>query len=288
MANKSQIGTSYNLNKQYNFYCTNLPVNTLKNFSYGLPNNAIIISSPTDNNSYDIGTPSILMTDYNSNIIPLTYTLDSSQFIIDEKTNKAKFKTEIIDNKFTTYYTQLKQIENNINVKHDAVSYFYNNVLSYYDTVSDYYDDIEVYYNTISYYYDEIVEKYDDIINTIYDVKSELLNEIEKLKISTQNTLDDTIWNLKTTYIAPINDDLIKLNDRIKILEEKNQIPPLEENLQFVWDINNRNNALNNKNTIVIDWTRPGINNDPTVPPTMPSPNRPLFTINKSRKIQYL
>ena len=73
---KSQIGTSYNLNKQYNFYCTNLSVDKLKNFSYGLPNNAIIISSPTDRDSYDIGTPSILMTDYNSNIISLKYTLD--------------------------------------------------------------------------------------------------------------------------------------------------------------------------------------------------------------------
>ena len=88
-ANKSQIGTSYNLSKQYNFYCTNLSVNTLKNFSYGLPNNAIIISSPTDINSYDIGKPSILMTDYNSNIIPLTYTLDKNQFNFDEKTNTA-------------------------------------------------------------------------------------------------------------------------------------------------------------------------------------------------------
>ena len=85
---ESQIGTSYNLNKQYNFYCTNLSVDKLKNFSYGLPNNAIIISSPTNNKSYDIGTPSILMTDYNSNIMPLTYTLDKSQFSVDEKTNK--------------------------------------------------------------------------------------------------------------------------------------------------------------------------------------------------------
>ena len=61
---KSQIGTSYNLNKQYNFYCTDLTVDKLENFSYGLPNNAIIISSPTDRDSYDMGTPSILMTSF--------------------------------------------------------------------------------------------------------------------------------------------------------------------------------------------------------------------------------
>lgn len=266
---KSQIGTSYNLNKQYNFYCTNLSVDKLKNFSYGLPNNAIIISSPTDSNSYDIGTPSILMTDYNSNIISLTYTLDKNQFTFDEKTNTTRFKEAIIDRKFKDYYDKLIKIENNINVKHEAVSYLYSNVYnyynetsSYYDIVSEYYDDIEYYYDNISYYYEEIVKKYDNIKQSISDVKGELYEEIKSLKEATQEAVKAAINNLKTTYIMPIYNMTDDLDTRITNLEK------LHEN-----DItNNTNNEIINS----FDGIRDGLGSNSdfqiiplgTIPPT--------------------
>lgn len=222
----SQIGTSYNLNKQYNFYCTDLTVDKLKNFSYGLPNNAIIISSPTDNKSYDIGTPSILMTDYNSNIMPLTYTLDKSQFSVDEKTNKIKFKESIIDVKFTTYYNLLKQIENNVNVKHEAVSYFYNGIYDYYNDISTYYDSIADYYDIISYYYDEIVEMYDDIKDDIKEIEDNFYSEIDIIKSDINNQISsiNNTLNKHTTYINGFITDISNLKDlyaRVEALEQK-------------------------------------------------------------------
>ena len=225
---KSQIGTSYNLNKQYNFYCTDLTVDKLENFSYGLPNNAIIISSPIDNNSYDIGTPAILMTDYNSNIIPLTYTLDESQFERVKKTNKIKFRESIITDKFTSYYRLLKQIEHNINIKHEAVSYFYYDIYDYYNDISTYYDGVSDYYDTISYYYEKIVEKYDDIDKNINNVKEELRDNITAQIIDVKKYIDESINNkvdyLKTTYILPIYDMLNNINGRVIALEELNKV----------------------------------------------------------------
>ena len=223
---KSQIGTSYNLNKQYNFYCTNLSVDKLKNFSYGLPNNAIIISSPLDNKSYDIGTPSILMTDYNSNIIPLTYTLDKSQFSVDEKTNKIKFKETIIDVKFTTYYNLLKQIENNVNVKHEAVSYFYNGIYDYYNDISTYYDGVADYYDIISYYYNEIVEMYDDIKDDIKEIEDNFYSEIDIIKSDINNQISsiNTTLSKHTTYINGCVTDIGNLKGlyaRVEALEQK-------------------------------------------------------------------
>lgn len=223
---KSQIGTSYNLNKQYNFYCTNLSVDKLKNFSYGLPNNAIIISSPLDNKSYDIGTPSILMTDYNSNIIPLTYTLDKSQFSVDEKTNKIKFKENIIDVKFTTYYNLLKQIENNVNVKHEAVSYFYNGIYDYYNDISTYYDGVADYYDIISYYYNEIVEMYDDIKDDIKEIEDNFYSEIDIIKSDINNQISsiNTTLSKHTTYINGCVTDIGNLKGlyaRVEALEQK-------------------------------------------------------------------
>lgn len=185
---KSQIGTTYNLNKQYNFYCTDLTVDKLENFSYGLPNNAIIISSPTDRDSYDIGTPSILMTDYNSNIMPLTYTLDKSQFERVGKTNRIKFKESIIDTKFTTYYDLLTKIENNVNLKHKAVSYFYYDIYDYYNDISTYYDGVSDYYDTISYYHNEIVKMYDDIKDNIKGLYAKV-EELEQQVGSSGNTM---------------------------------------------------------------------------------------------------
>ena len=222
----SQIGTSYNLNKQYNFYCTNLSVDKLKNFSYGLPNNAIIISSPTDNKSYDIGTPSILMTDYNSNIMPLTYTLDKSQFSVDEKTNKIKFKESIIDVKFTTYYNLLKQIENNVNVKHEAVSYFYNGIYDYYNDISSYYDSVADYYDIISYYYNEIVEMYDDIKDDIKEIEDNFYSEIDIIKSDINNQISsiNNTLNKHTTYINGFITDISNLKNlyaRVEALEQK-------------------------------------------------------------------
>lgn len=222
----SQIGTSYNLNKQYNFYCTNLSVDKLKNFSYGLPNNAIIISSPTDNKSYDIGTPSILMTDYNSNIMPLTYTLDKSQFSVDEKTNKIKFKESIIDVKFTTYYNLLKQIENNVNVKHEAVSYFYNGIYDYYNDISTYYDGVSDYYDIISYYYNEIVEMYDDIKDDIKEIEDNFYSEIDIIKSDINNQISSINNTLTkhTTYINGFITDISNLKNlyaRVEALEQK-------------------------------------------------------------------
>ena len=225
-ANKSQIGTSYNLSKQYNFYCTNLSVNTLKNFSYGLPNNAIIISSPTDNNSYDIGKPSILMTDYNSNIIPLTYTLDKNQFNFDEKTNTAIFKEAIIDRKFKEYYDKLIKIESNINLKHEAVSYFYNGIYDYYNDISTYYDGVADYYDIISYYYNEIVEMYDDIKDDIKEIEDNFYTELDIIKSDINNQISsiNTTLSKHTTYINGCVTDIGNLKGlyaRVEALEQK-------------------------------------------------------------------
>lgn len=226
---KSQIGTSYNLNKQYNFYCTDLTVDKLENFSYGLPNNAIIISSPTDHDSYDIGTPSILMTDYNSNIMPLTYTLDKSQFERVGKTNKIKFRESIIDTKFTTYYNLLKQIENNVNVKHEAISYFYNGIYDYYNDIATYYDGVADYYDIISYYYNEIVEMYDDIKDDIKEIEDNFYSEIDIIK-SDINLINNNIYSINntlskhTTYINGCVTDIGNLKGlyaRVEALEQK-------------------------------------------------------------------
>lgn len=222
----SQIGTSYNLNKQYNFYCTNLSVDKLKNFSYGLPNNAIIISSPLNNKSYDIGTPSILMTDYNSNIMPLTYTLDKSQFSVDEKTNTIKFKENIIDTKFTTYYNLLKQIENNVNVKHEAVSYFYNGIYDYYNDIATYYDGVADYYDIISYYYNEIVEMYDDIKDDIKEIEDNFYTELDIIKSDINNQISsiNTTLSKHTSYINGCVTDISNLKElyaRVEALEQK-------------------------------------------------------------------
>lgn len=226
---KSQIGTSYNLNKQYNFYCTDLTVDKLENFSYGLPNNAIIISSPTDHDSYDIGTPSILMTDYNSNIMPLTYTLDKSQFERVGKTNKIKFRESIIDTKFTTYYNLLKLIENNVNLKHKAVSYFYYDIYDYYNDISTYYDGVSDYYDIISYYYNEIVEMYDDIKDDIKEIEDNFYSEIDIIK-SDINLINNNIYSINntlskhTTYINGCVTDISNLKDlyaRVEALEQK-------------------------------------------------------------------
>lgn len=81
----SAIGSNINTGKQYNIYCTNLSVMELKNYK-GLPANSIIISSPIRYNN-DLGIPSIVMTDYESKVLPLTYTLNNTIFTVDESTN---------------------------------------------------------------------------------------------------------------------------------------------------------------------------------------------------------
>lgn len=242
---KSQIGTSYNLNKQYNFYCTDLTVDKLENFSYGLPNNSIIISSPTDHDSYDIGTPSILMTDYNSNIMPLTYTLDKSQFERVGKTNKIKFRESIIDTKFTTYYDLLKKIENNVNLKHKAVSYFYYDIYDYYNDISTYYDGVSDYYDIISYYYNEIVEMYDDIKDDIKEIEDNFYSEIDIIKSDINNQISsiNTTLNKHTTYINGFITDISNLKDlyaRVEALEQKINNGTSSD------DTNSGNNSSNN------------------------------------------
>ena len=96
----SAIG-SYILNrsKQYNVYCTDLTISKLLDFANttnkNLPKNAIIISSPLNKDGEiltDKGTPAILMTDSNSEVLPLTYTFDTTQFIYDNTTNTVKIK----------------------------------------------------------------------------------------------------------------------------------------------------------------------------------------------------
>lgn len=94
----SAIG-SYILNrsKQYNVYCTDLTISQLLDFANttnkNLPKNAIIVSSPLNTDGEivtDKGTPAILMTDSNSEVLPLTYTFDTTQFIYDNNTNTVK------------------------------------------------------------------------------------------------------------------------------------------------------------------------------------------------------
>lgn len=102
----SAIG-SYILNrsKQYNVYCTDLTISQLMDFTNNtnkiLPKNAIIVSSPLNTDGEivtDKGTPAILMTDSNSEVLPLTYTFDTTQFIYDNNTNTVKINENYLLN----------------------------------------------------------------------------------------------------------------------------------------------------------------------------------------------
>lgn len=79
--NNSQLG--YNTGaSEYNIYKTNATVKALLESNNNVAiRNSIIISSPIDETSYyDIKKPAILMTDNNGYFLPLTYSMDASQF----------------------------------------------------------------------------------------------------------------------------------------------------------------------------------------------------------------
>lgn len=77
-----------NVNKFYNIYTSDASISELKEFA-SLPANALIISSPISQgtNSYDLGTPAIVMTDTYGTPVPLTYTFAYDMFNFDETTN---------------------------------------------------------------------------------------------------------------------------------------------------------------------------------------------------------
>ena len=115
MGTQSKLGYYNNINiPVYSFYTTNLSTYQLVNYSYQLPNNSFIISSPIDENSYfDKKTPAILMTDNNSNILPLTYTLeDDNMFTVEPKTNTIKF------DKLTNTLSSINEKLNNLQNSH--------------------------------------------------------------------------------------------------------------------------------------------------------------------------
>ena len=77
-----------NVNKFYNIYTSDASISELKEFA-SLPANALIISSPISQgtNSYDLGTPAIVMTDTYGTPVSLTYTFAYNMFNFDETTN---------------------------------------------------------------------------------------------------------------------------------------------------------------------------------------------------------
>lgn len=77
-----------NVNKFYNIYTSDASISELKKFA-SLPANALIISSPISQgaNSYDLGTPAIVMTDTYGTPLPLTYTFSKDMFSFNEETN---------------------------------------------------------------------------------------------------------------------------------------------------------------------------------------------------------
>lgn len=77
-----------NVNKFYNIYTSDASISELKEFA-SLPANALIISSPISQgaNSYDLGTPAIVMTDTYGTPVSLTYTFAYDMFNFDETTN---------------------------------------------------------------------------------------------------------------------------------------------------------------------------------------------------------
>lgn len=87
---KSFIGVfdKNNVNKFYNIYTSDASISELKKFA-SLPANALIISSPISQgvNSYDLGTPAIVMTDTYGTPVSLTYTFSKDIFSFNEETN---------------------------------------------------------------------------------------------------------------------------------------------------------------------------------------------------------
>jgi hypothetical protein len=113
METQSKLGYYNNINIPiYSFYTTNLSTYQLVNYSYQLPNNSFIVSSPIDETTYyDKKTPAILMTDNNSNILPLTYTLEGdNMFTVEPKTNTIKF--DKLTNTLNSINEKLNNLQN--------------------------------------------------------------------------------------------------------------------------------------------------------------------------------
>lgn len=103
----TQIGNlSYTIGNKYDIYCSDMSVSQLKNFSYNLPNNSIIVSSPTTS-GVDIGKPSILMTDHKGSPLPLTYSFDPKYFIYNETSNTVTLNMSYIKNELYSYFQNI-------------------------------------------------------------------------------------------------------------------------------------------------------------------------------------
>jgi hypothetical protein len=80
-----------------NIYFSSLSIADLRKNSKYLPTNALIISSPQEENeedfdTHDAGRPAIVVTDGIGNVLPLTYTLSLSNIEYDENENTVKNK----------------------------------------------------------------------------------------------------------------------------------------------------------------------------------------------------
>jgi hypothetical protein len=80
-----------------NIYFSSLSIADLRKNSKYLPTNALIISSPQEENeedfdTHDAGRPAIVVTDGIGNVLPLTYTLALSNIEYDENENTVKNK----------------------------------------------------------------------------------------------------------------------------------------------------------------------------------------------------
>ena len=104
-------------NNFYNIYTSNASINDLNKSQIGLPANALIISSPYDKvKNHDKMTPSIAMTDGEGTLLPLTYSCNSSDFIIDESINTMSVNW----NKVNTL-SSINTMENNIKALQSAI-----------------------------------------------------------------------------------------------------------------------------------------------------------------------
>jgi hypothetical protein len=79
-----------------NIYFSSLSIADLRKNSKYLPTNALIISSPQEENeedfdTHDAGRPAIVVTDGIGNVLPLTYTLRMLGARIDEKNNTISY-----------------------------------------------------------------------------------------------------------------------------------------------------------------------------------------------------
>lgn len=115
---KSFIGVfdKHNVNKFYNIYTSDASISELREFA-SLPANSLIISSPISQgvNSYDLGTPAIVMTDSYGTPVTLTYTFSQNMFSFNEKTNTVDIgEVDSLQNRIDQFKKEIEEIKTSV------------------------------------------------------------------------------------------------------------------------------------------------------------------------------